>query len=496
MLVARLVCFRPDQVEWGGLLVDEGRAFRLARQLKPLLGHGEANQAVATGLRSLILDGRLVVGARVASERDLSASLGVSRSTVSAAYRRLRNEGYLVSDHGGGTRTAIPAAPSSRPDDSASADLLDLTIAAMQAPSSLPDLVTAAALHLPSLMAGHGLHPLGLPALRDAIAGHHTARGLRTSADQILVTQGALHGWDLLLRTLTGPGDRVLIESPSYPAVVDAAAAHRVRIAPIGVSPSGWDLSAVRPARGASAPVLAHVTPDHQNPTGWNAPTAARRELLQALPPTTLVIADETFRDLTLDEVARPSRPLGCYGGSDRVITVGSLSKSVWAGLRIGWIRASPELVRRVATGRTSQDLSTPVLEQLVAEQVLTHVDALLEERHELLRHRRTRLLAALAAHAPDWRPTHPAGGLVTWVDLGQGASSTRLADAARRHGVRVTPGTRFTYGGTHDRFLRLPYTLPEDQLVTAVERLAAAEATVRQRGGTIRSTTSLVWTA
>jgi DNA-binding transcriptional MocR family regulator len=477
--------------------VDEGKAFRLARLLGPLLGEGDTNQAVSTGIRSLILDGRLVVGARVASERDLSLSLGVSRSTVSVAYRRLRDEGYLVSDHGGGTRTASPSRPSGRPDDpDQSEQLIDLTIAAMQAPSSMPELVAAAAAELPPFIAGHGLHPLGLPQLRVAIADHLDAGGLHTRADQILVTQGALHSWDLLLRTLTSPGDRVLIESPSYPSVVDAASAHRVRIAPIGVSAAGWDLSAVRPARGAAAAVLAHITPDHQNPTGFHAPAAARRELLAALPATTLVIADETFRDLTLDEIARPPRPLGHYGSSDRVITVGSLSKSVWAGMRVGWIRAAPDLVRRIATGRTSQDLSTPVLEQLVAEQVLHRMDALLAERAALLRLRRARLLEALAEHAPDWSPSRPAGGLVSWVDLGPGGSSTRLAQTAREHGVRVTPGTRFTFRGTHDRFLRLPYTLPEDQLVTAVERLGAAAREVTRGAGGSRTTAPLVWTA
>jgi DNA-binding transcriptional MocR family regulator len=476
--------------------MDEGRAFRLAHQLKPLLGHGPANAAVATGMRSLILDGRLVVGALVASERDLSAVLGISRSTVSAAYRRLREEGYLVSDHGGGTRTAIPTTASSRPDDNDGDGLLDLTCAALQAPSCLPDLVAAAAIQLPALMAGPGLHPLGLPGLRSAIAAYHCARGLRTAPEQILVTQGALHGWDLLLRTLTRPGDRVLLESPGYPAVADAAAAHRLRVAPIGVSMDGWDLSAVRPARGASPAVLAHVTADHQNPTGHHASTAERRELLDALAPSTFVIADETFRDLTLDPVARQARPLGCHGSSDRVITVGSLSKSVWAGLRVGWIRASHDLVRRIATSRTSQDFSTPVIEQLVAEQVLDRFDSLIVDRRVTVRQRRARLMAALATFAPEWQPSQPTGGLMTWVDLGPGASSTLLADAVRAHGVRVTPGTRFTVGGTHDRFLRLPYTLPEDQLVMAVERLSVAAATVVGRSGRVRSSAPLVWTA
>jgi DNA-binding transcriptional MocR family regulator len=164
--------------------------------------------------------------------------------------------------------------------------------------------------------------------------------------------------------------------------------------------------------------------------------------------------------------------------------------------MRVGWIRAAPDLVRRIATGRTSQDLSTPVLEQLVAEQVLHRMDALLAERAALLRLRRARLLEALAEHAPDWSPSRPAGGLVSWVDLGPGASSTRLAQTAREHGVRVTPGTRFTFRGTHDRFLRLPYTLPEDQLVTAVERLGAAAREVTRGAGGSRTTAPLVWTA
>ncbi len=480
--------------------MDEGRAANLGLLLAPLLDRDDANRAVSTGIRSLILDGRLVVGARVASERDLSTSLGVSRSTVSTAYRRLRQEGYLVSDHGGGTRASVPTSNPARPDGTKLGHdngLLDLTIAALQAPASLPELAALAAAELPPLMAGHGLHPLGIPSLRRAIAGHLTERGLRTVPDQILVTQGALHGWNLLLRTLTAPGDRVLVESPTYPAVVDAARAQRTRIGPIGVSAQGWDLSAVKATRGTAPPVLAHVTPDYQNPTGFSAGAAARRELLLALPPSTLVVADETFRELALDQDAKPARPLGHYGASDRVVTLGSFSKSVWAGLRVGWLRASPDLVRRIATGRTSLDSSTPVLEQLVTEQVLQRFDALLAERRAMLRPRRARLYAALAAHAPDWTFHRPAGGLVTWVDLGAGQSSTRLADAARQHGVRVTPGTRFALRGTHDRFLRLPYTLAEDQLVGAVERLAAAarEADSPHRRGR-PADAAPVWTA
>ena len=89
-----------------------------------------------------------------------------------------------------------------------------------------------------------------------------------------------------------------------------------------------------------------------------------------------------------------------------------------------------------------------------------------------------------------------PSGGLVTWVDLGDGASSTRLAEAARRQGVRVSPGTRFTYRGTHDRFVRIPYTLPSEQLEDVVRRLARAADAAYAGRGSISRAAPLVWTA
>jgi DNA-binding transcriptional MocR family regulator len=480
--------------------MDEGRAFRLGALLGPLLedpAAGPANEVLAAGLRSLVLDGRLVVGAKVASERDLSLALGVSRSTVTAAYGRLRDEGYLLSSHGAGTRTAMPATGVVRPDEPGGGGdpLLDLTVAATAAPSALPGLVAAALDALPPLLGGPGLHPLGLPELRSAIAARLTAAGVRTSAEQVMVTQGALHGWNLLLRALTRPGDRVLVESPTYPAVLDAVHAHRLRAAAIGVAPEGWDLSATGPQRGSSAPVLAHVTPDHQNPTGHLATAAERRELLAALPPATLVVTDETFADLTLDDLPRRPRSLAAFAPADRVVTLGSLSKSVWAGLRIGWLRASPALVRSIATTRTSQDLGTPVLEQLVAVHVLAAMDELLRERRAVLRGRRGLLLGGLADQLPHWSPTRPAGGVATWVDLGDGCSSTRLAEAARSCGVRVTPGPRFTLQGTHDRFLRLPWTLPGEQLSQAVDLLALASRSARPGRGRLAER-PLVWTA
>ena len=450
----------------------------LAELLGGPAGGRRAYEQLAAGLRQLVVDGRLLVGARIPSERELAGALGVSRSTVTAAYGLLREAGYLTGTRGAGSSVALPAVPVARPDEPLGADpsLLDLTAAAPPAPAELPALVTAAVAGLPPLLSGVGLHPLGLQPLRQAIADRYTARGQPTTPAQILVTQGALHGWDLLLRAYAAPGARVAVEQPTYPAALDAVAAARARPLLIGVDPGGWALDPALAAWRRTPPVLALLTPDHQNPTGAVLPEEARDRLRRLASDRTLVVTDETFAELWLDGPPT-ARPLATGRGADTVVTLGSLSKVVWAGLRIGWLRAPEAVVRRVAVARTSQDAATPALEQLVALQVLGQLDALLPGRRAAARERRDALLAALAEQLPAWRPTRPSGGLALWVDLGAGTSSTALTRAARTHGVRLTPGPRFTVGGTHDRFLRLPYTLPVRELREAVRRLRAASA-------------------
>ncbi len=438
---------------------------RLVDLLRPWLGTGPAYTALAAGVRGLALDGRLAVGARVPSERDLAVALGVSRTTVSAAYDTLRDEGFLTSARGAGSRVALPAGPA-RPDAEAGdvPDGLDLTVAALPAPGLLVNAVQHAALAVRPLLAGHGLHPLGLPVLREAVARHLSGRGLPTEPGQVLVTAGALHGWELLLRVLTRPGQRVLVEQPTYPAVLDAVAAASLRARALPVSSTGWE--AIAP-EGA---VLAHVTPDGQNPTGLLAGERQRRQLLRELRGT-LVVADETFADLVLEGPA--PRPMAACDAS--VVTVGSMSKAFWAGLRIGWVRAGPDLVARLAQARGGSDLASPVLEQLVAARLLDSAQDVLPERRALLRVSRDALVTALRRELPDWRCEVPTAGMVLWVEL-PGRSATQLAAHALDLGVRLTPGPRFTVDGTADRFLRLPFTLPAGQVDRVVSVLHEAE--------------------
>ena len=456
---------------------------RLAELLTPWLTGGRAYTGVAAGVRGLALDGRLSVGTRVPSERQLALALGLSRTTVTAAYDVLRSEGYLHSAAGAGSRVTLPAAAPVRPDADPGepAVVWDLTVAAAPAPAQLLDAVAGATADLRPLLAGHGLHPYGLPALRAAVAGHLTRRGLPTDPEQVMVTNGALAAWDMLLRTVTRPGQRAVVEQPTYPAALDAVAANHLRSIALPVSAEGWELP-------VAAADVALVTPDGQNPTGLLADEDQRRALLAAL-DVPVVAADETFAELVLEGDRPP--PLAAL--DRRVVTLGSMSKAYWSGLRVGWLRADPPLLARLAQVRGTVDLSSPVLEQLVAVRLLAVADEVLADRVAWLTAGRDALLAALAVRLPEWGVVRPRIGSMLWVQL-PGHSSTRLAAHALDLGLRLTPGPRFTVDGTADRWLRLPVSVPPDQAEEVVAVLQAAwERTVA--GADSRRTPSR-WTA
>jgi DNA-binding transcriptional MocR family regulator len=154
----------------------------------------------------------------------------------------------------------------------------------------------------------------------------------------------------------------------------------------------------------------------------------------------------------------------------------------VWGGLRTGWLRGEPQLVRRLALARAGQDVGSPILDQLMAVEVLRRFDTLLPARREWLRERRDALLAAVASECPDWRVTRPAGGMALWVELPAGTSASALAARGVAHGVRVAPGPRFGVDGGFEQRLRLPFTQPPERLAEAVRRLAAAERALGSR--------------
>ena len=460
-------------------------AASLTRQLADWRGggRGAAYRRLADALRLLILDGRVPLGARLPGERELAAALGVSRTTVTAAYALLRDELYLASRQGSGSVTRVPGPQASRPEREGArpdGDVVDFAVAAPAASESVHFAYRRALEMLPPHLAGPGHEPFGLESLRSAIAERYTRLSCPTLPEQVMVTNGALHGFALVLKLLAGPGDRVVIDHPTYPHAIDAIQHAACRPVPVGLHGDGWDVEALEAAIRQTSPRLAFLIADFHNPTGlcMERETRARISELGARTRTMMVV-DETLADLWLD--APPPPPLAAYDEAERVISLGSTSKAYWGGLRIGWIRASRPVIEALARVRPTMDLGSPVLEQLAAG-VLLDADSGLEARRRLLREQRRKLLELLALYFPDWRVKVPAGGLSLWAELPE-AIGTPLAAAALSCGARIAAGPRFGVEGAFARFVRLPFALPEAELERGIGRLALAYQAVRAAG-------------
>ena len=451
---------------------------------------GTLHAALAERIKGLILDGRVPVGARLPAERGLADALALSRTTITAAYAQLRDSGHATSRHGSGTYTALPDQATVHSSGlwrtdldrlgEAPDDTLDLLCAAPNTP--LPQLREAtiwAADHLSEFNGINGYSPYGLDALRQAIADRYTERGAPTTGDQILITTGAMGAISLVARLLCRSGDRVLIETPTYPNAADTLRAGQARLLPVPVDGSGWQPGSVERALTQSRPRLAYLIPHFQNPTGALMPAEQQRSIAAAAHKSgTWVLADETVLDTALDvPVPAPFSASVRPGDQDMVLSCGSLGKSFWGGLRIGWIRGSARVIHELAAMRAATDLASPVLDQLIGIRVLRVGESLLAERREQWREQRAALTAALDAVLPSWTYRLPAGGLCLWLRMDREDSST-LAQRVQSHGVWLHSGPRFGVdAGTFDRYLRLPYTLGAADLTEAVHRIALARA-------------------
>jgi len=437
--------------------------------------------ALADRIRLLILDGRVPLETRLPAERDLAAHLGVSRTTVSSAYADLRDTDYLTSIRGSGSIARLPEAPAVALDPVDDA-YLDFSRATLPASSVVVAAARAAVEKLPNHLGNPGFDGVGMPVLREAIADRYTQRGLPTHPGQIMVTLGAQHAIALLARTVVSRGDRALVESPSYPHAYEAMREAGARLVPIPVSAeTGWDAEEIERAFGRATPTFGYLMPDYHNPTGQSMPIELRQRLLAlAVHHGTTIVADETMAELGFDSSRgragmTRARPLALDGDA---VLIGSVGKTLWGGVRVGWIRAEPPLIQRLVRARAAGDLGTPLLEQLIVTEVLADFDSLLEARRDVLRSGRDTLERLLAQHFPQWHVPHVYGGLTTWINLGEPVSSA-LTIAARAEGLNIAAGPRFGIDGAFERFLRLPFSYSEVETTRAVHALAAAWGSV-----------------
>jgi DNA-binding transcriptional MocR family regulator len=266
----------------------------------------------------------------------------------------------------------------------------------------------------------------------------------------------------------------VLVESPTYPHALDAWRQAGGRLVTTPVTSAGWDPDRLRDTFERVRPSLAYLIPDFQNPTGASMPLETRDQTIhQARRAGTILVIDETTADIDLGrgwtDVPFAAR---AHDAGARTVTVGSLGKSIWGGLRIGWIRADDDVIGSLHAARAAGDLGTPELEQLVAAEVFDDYDALVQRRIAQLRHHRDVLTRELTDRLPQWDVPVPDGGTSLWVGLGAPISSA-LALFGLTRGVSIIAGPKFGVDGAFERFIRIPYTGPVDQLTRGVHLLA-----------------------
>ena len=431
-----------------------------------------ASEALAAAVRNAVLDGTTPTGSQMPAERVLASQLGISRGTVVAAFARLRAEGWLSTRHGSGSTVRIPDSLRVRyaPLQVDHVDgLLDFRLAVPAAPV---DAYTAAAQRALArsahVLLGDGGPGPGLPELRVQVADRLTRQGLATRPEQVLITSGARAAMTLLVAHLRPRA--AVVESPTYHGILGIVRRPGCRLVPVPVTGEGWDTGRLAAAFNRAQGGIALLVPDFHNPTGaqMDSQTRAQVAALAAKSGVT-VIADEIMRDLDLRD---PPAPGPRIRGA---IIVGSLSKTIWSGLRIAWIRAPERLIRELLLHPLCAPCTPPPMEQLVTSELLLELDTLISHRTSELRFQRDHLANALRDDAA-WSFTSPSGGLWLWLRLAR-VSGDALAARAASAGLAVLPGSALFADSAPGNYVRVPFTAPPATLSKAAALLKAAHA-------------------
>lgn len=457
--------------------------------LLPVLGNwsrgkGPLYQRLAGSLRDAIRRGDVSGPGRLPSERQLARSLHVSRTTVIAAYGVLRDEGLLESTRGSGTRVIVPAGwmgiagtgtglPSLKFLAESPSGVVDCAGSVIPDFGGLKDeLLGVTAADLKALARDFSYEPMGLRGLRAAIAESYTRSGLDTSTEEILVTTGAQQAIQILFVLFGQDQGVILVEDPTYVGALDVARSIGARVVGVPTDDEGVQVPALHQALARSRASLAYLMPGCQNPTGAVMSSARRREVTTALSEAGVsVIDDRTLADLVLDGAS--TSPLAAFGDGT-IITVGSLSKVFWPGLRVGWIRAPAPLIGRLARLKLVADLGSAHVSQLVATRVMPRIHEIGAVRREQLKLRLDLLAQLLDEKIPTWSFSRPRGGSFLWVRLPHGDAEL-FAGVALRYGVRILPGTRMSPSDAFGDRLRISFIAKPEELREAVDRLEQA---------------------
>ncbi len=436
------------------------------------------------GLRGAVRSGRLAAHARLPATRALASDLGVSRRLVVDAYSQLLAEGYLVARPGAGTYVAEAAGAMTVP--AAEPEITTLSydfFPGYPDLASFPRRVWLRAMRetlrrAPDRAFGYP-DARGAPELRRALAEHlRRVRGVAVDPQRIVVCSGAAQGLVLLARALRGP--HLAVEDPGLPPHRAILAAHGTRLQALPVDGQGAcvdELARIETEHGRLDGVF--VTPAHQSPTGVALAPARRAALLEWAGATGgLLIEDDYDAEYRYDRA-----PLAALQGlaPDRVVYMGTVSKTLAPALRLGWLVAPAHLVELIVEQRNLADHGCPTLDQLALAHMLESgaYDRHLRQARRRYRARRDALVRAVARHLPGARVTGLAAGLHAIVRLDREVDGLELIEAARRRSVAVYPlGYAYMQArAVHDGLVLGYANLVEPAIEEGIRRLARALA-------------------
>jgi DNA-binding transcriptional MocR family regulator len=480
---------------------------------------------IADGIRRQVASGELAAGTRLPPERTLAANLGVDRSTVIAAYRRLGAEGLVDAHVGRGTTVSqpLPAAVSgvtpARPIDwghlltplanddpimdelgtlAGRTDVLSLA-SGIPAPELYPVTEFRALLDEALGARGEGLlqycPPEGLGQLREAIAGRMSRTGPAVSPRRVLICAGSQQGLYLLARALLEPGDTVVVESPTYHGALLVFRAVGARIVPVPHDRRGLDTDRLGDLLDRRPVKMIYTLPTFQNPTGVTL-ALDRRERLVALAQrhSVPIVEDDPYGALRYEGDALPSLLSLDRTPGGAVIYLSTFSKVLFPGFRLGWIVAPAPVIGRLAWLKALVDLdSNPLAQWAVADYLRqgrldVHLANLRAHYPQRLASLEAGLAASAGAHA-TWQ--RPAGGFYLWLRLAAGLRAREVLNEAIVRGVAFVPGDLYHVDGGGRDTMRLAFSgLSPTDLTIAATRLGEAITAVAERRHQARAAT------
>ncbi|MBL8840207.1 MAG: PLP-dependent aminotransferase family protein [Planctomycetes bacterium] len=477
-------------------------------------------QQIVAAIRARIESGEWSPGTRLLSSRDLADRLGVNRTTVVQSYDELTASGLLESGVGRGTfvrasgerrderdrptasgERPIATAPPRFPSASGPLAWADRLARGRPLPrlpaadDATPRVALARAVGHPTLypveriktaldrvFAARGREllaypsPAGYAPLREELARRLARQGVDVARNELVIVNGSQQGLDLIARLLLSEGGTVLTAQPSFSGALDLFRWHRAQLQGVPAGPAGFDLAALDRTLAATQPRFAYVIPDRANPTGLSLPAGAREALLERLQAARVpVVEDDWLAELRRDD---EPPPLKARDRDDQVLYLGTFSKVLAPGLRLGWLLVPKPLFEPLLALKKISDLATNFPAQAVLHELLQSgfIDSHARDLRVQFERRRDAVDAAIDRHFPAAvRPLRPHSGMVCWIELPAGSDVARLVEEARREGIDIAPGAPFDAIGRAPPAFRLSYSAAsEAELEPAIARLGA----------------------